>query len=151
LENPPITIITIDKLNRHSCNKCYRGILWDASILKTHAVCLTRSFINQSSPRSQAFVIPKIIIIALSLINTVDLKECLVVKKNECLHNCSIYYILTSITLSPSPAPPTPHLGVVSKFSLCEAGMNLHSYILIKKHRHRTFSHQTLSFIKAII
>lgn len=93
LENP--SIITIDKLNRHSCNKCYRGILWDASILKTHAVCLTQSFINQSSPRLQAFVIPKIIIIALSLINTVDLKECLVVKKNECLHNCSIYYILT--------------------------------------------------------
>ena len=93
MENLPI--VTIDKLNRDSCNKCYRGILWDANILKTHAVCLTRSFINQSSPRSQAFVILKIIIIALSLINTVDLKECLVVKKNKCLYNCSIYYILT--------------------------------------------------------
>ncbi len=91
-ENSPK--IAIDKLNRYSCNKCYGGILWVANILKTHAVCLIRSFINQSSPKSQAFVIPKIIIIALSSINTVDLKECLVVKKMNSFHNCGSYYIL---------------------------------------------------------
>lgn len=71
-----------DRLNIDSCNKQYRGVLWDASILKTHAVCSIQSFINRSSQRSQTFVIPRIIIIVQLSTNIADLKECPADKKN---------------------------------------------------------------------